>query len=128
MTAEIGAANVTFQCVLINSAGFQVLTQWNIKDFRGEGGLRDIISTLPDTVLEGTPTNSTNAIFKTFREILKFPNYIEDFDGATLTCGSPQTSITAGMFPLRVYRKLEKKKLVHQNSSALYYNGCIMSA
>lgn len=112
VTMEIDTVNVTFRCVIVTDTGNQVTTQWNIWNFQGVAGGRDIRKVLPDTIYEGTPDGT---VFDTFRNILKFPRFIEDFDGAFLSCGSPAASsgLVSAWFPLRVYRK-----------SGLYYETC----
>lgn len=104
VTQLIGAQNVTFECILVDGEGVQQVVQWNIVNFRGEEGLRLVILTLSDTILDGESTNGTN-VFPTFRSRLMFPVFLEDFDGATLTCGLPAGFIREGQFQLRVYSK-----------------------
>ena len=104
MTREIGAVNVTFECLLLNDAGNQVTTIWNIWNFRGVAGGRSILLVLPDAIYEGNPDGT---LFATFRNILTFPVFIEDLDGASLSCGSQLRgfNLTTGWFLLKAYRK-----------------------
>lgn len=104
---QIGAVNVSFECTLVNNEGEQILTQWVIRDFRGVPGGQDIITVLPDTILLGEPQPQP-ANFATFRNMLLFPEFLEDFDGATLTCGNPAisgNSLDTAQWPLRVFRE-----------------------
>ena len=103
VTREIGAVNVTFECVVTNDQGVQDTTQWNIENFRGTPGAQSILMALNDTILEGEPSNG---VLPTFRTRLIFPEFLEDLDGTTLTCGLPPLeSLRDGQFQLRVYSK-----------------------
>ena len=85
-------------------------TNWNIFNFRGVAGGRPIKAVLPDTILTGT--KAPNSPFGTLRNMLTFPEFIEDMDGTTLTCGFPDPKIgpgnglRAGQYFLRAYRKI----------------------
>ena len=103
VTREIGAVNVTFECVVTNDQGMQDTTQWNIENFRGNPGAQSILMALNDTILGGEPSNG---VLPTFRTRLIFPEFLEDLDGTTLTCGlPPASSLRDGQFQLRVYSK-----------------------
>ena len=103
VTREIGAVNVTFECAVMNDQGMQDTTQWNIENLRGNPGALSILMALNDTILEGEPSNG---VLPTFRTRLIFPEFLEDLDGTTLTCGlPPASSLHDGQFQLRVYSK-----------------------
>ena len=103
VTREIGAVNVTFECAVMNDQGMQDTTQWNIENFRGNLRPSSILMALNDTILEGEPSNG---VLATFRTRLIFPEFLEDLDGTTLTCGlPPASSLRDGQFQLRVYSK-----------------------
>ena len=102
VTREIGALNVTFECIVTDYQGMQDVTQWNIENFRGNPGAQFITIALRDTILEGEPTNG--GVFATFRTRLIFPVFLKDLDRTTLTCGLPP-SIREGQFILRANSK-----------------------
>ena len=104
---EVGAVNVSFECIVVDANGNQTLTQWNIENYRGVSGVQDI-SIVPNTILTGEPTNTLPG-FSTFRSRLIFSQFLSDFDGATLVCGTPLDFMT-GQFPLRVYRECSYKR------------------
>ena len=92
--------NLTFRCVAFNSNGDQVVTQWNIENFRGREGGQDIRTVLPNTILTGNATGG--GLFPTFRTDLIFPVFLDDLDGTTLTCGFPP-DLRSGQFHLQAY-------------------------
>ena len=125
---QIGATNVTFECTVTNSLGEQALTQWTIRDFQGEEGLQTILTVVPSTILTGTPNPSP--AFETFRNMLVFPEFLEDFDRATLFCGTPSVVLESGQWTLRVFREcvppyLEANEdvLEHGGMQNLCHNG-----
>ena len=105
VTRRIGDANTTFNCSVFAQAGRQVTTLWNIENIRGVADLRDLLTVLGDDNIvkfDGISSNGTG-FFPTFRNELTFTEFIEDFDGATLICGTGE-NLRAGRWSLRVYR------------------------
>ncbi len=99
-----GTVNVTFECSVLDENGNRTPTAWNLRNFRGEELPQNVLLVLPDTILEGDPTNG-NIFFDTFRTRLTFPVFLEDFHLATLACGATDTDPRSALFPLRVYGK-----------------------
>lgn len=98
---------MTFQCAILNAQNDQVVTQWNINNFRGVIGARILLLAVPSVILGGTPTGQT--IFTTYRDYAVFTRYNRDLHRATLFCGYPDSEIEdifSGVFHLRVYGKL----------------------
>ena len=103
-TEVIGAANVTFNCVIVDDVGDQQLTQWRLLNFNGEAYAQDLITVyLPmgSVMLSGDPAGN---LFGSFRNVATFTEFREELDGATLACGT-NTNLREGQFFLRVYRK-----------------------
>ena len=113
ITHQVGDTNIMIECVIYDSNGAQVTTNWNIFNFRGVAGGRAIKAVLGDTILTGTKAPSSP--FGTFRNMLIFPEFIEDMDGATLTCGfpDPKIGLRAGEYFLRTYRKSPNMPPLH---------------
>ena len=103
-TEVIGAANVTFNCVVVDDMGNQQLTLWNLLNFNGVTNAQDLITAyLPggSVILSGVPAGN---LFGSFRNAATFTEFREELDGATLACGT-FTNLLEGQFFLRVYRK-----------------------
>ena len=103
-TEVIGAANVTFNCVIVDDVGDQQLTLWNLLNFNGVANAQDLITVyLPEgsVILSGDPAGN---LFGSFRNVATFTEFREELDGATLACGTA-TDLLDGQFFLRVYRK-----------------------
>ena len=118
VTKLIGTVNVTFQCLIVDEDGSQMTTQWNLYNFQGVEGGRSIKSVVPDTILEGN--TNPGSVFGSFRNILKFPTFREDFDESLLTCGTPSVGLRIGQYPLRVYRKSMNKIKTGRDNIFLY--------
>ena len=104
VTHRVGEANVTFECDIYDDNGNRTFTQWNIENFRGEPGLKSVPLTFNDTLLEGDV--GICPVLTTCRDRLIFPEFLADFDGATLVCGTAINDMfTVGQFFLRVYSK-----------------------
>ena len=101
---EVGHPNTTFFCKLVVE-GSQSTTQWNILNFRGVKGSQSILTVLPSTILSGTSSGGAG-FSPTFRDMLTFPEYIQDLHGTTLTCGTPTLGLAYVMYFLYIYRKL----------------------
>ena len=103
-TEVIGAVNVTFNCVIADDMGDQLLTLWNLLNFNGVANEQDLITAyLPvgSVILSGDPAGN---LFGSFRNVATFTEFREELDGATLACGT-NTDLLDGYFFLRVYRK-----------------------
>jgi hypothetical protein len=75
-------------------------TNWVIRNFGGfrEGAVYHILTAIPSAILGGTFTTET---FGSYLDVLTFPKYTDDFDGAILYCGDHP--FTYALFHLRVY-------------------------
>ena len=103
-TEVIGAVDVTFNCVIVDDMGDQLLTLWNLLNFNGVANEQDLITVyLPvgSVTLGGVPADN---LFGSYRNVATFTEYREELDGATLVCGT-STDLQDGQFFLRVYRK-----------------------
>ena len=113
-----GTVNVSFECYAEDDVG-PVAIAWNIGNFRGVESHQAIRLILPDTILEGNSTVGTREepFFDNFRTTLIFPVFLEDFDLATLACGTRENDPSSALFPLRVYGKYIKSNLQHEAAS-----------
>ena len=95
---EINATNVIFVCVIFNPDAVQLVTQWNIGNYRGVRLLQDLLTAVgsSNVRLDGTPRDD---FFVTHRELAIFNMYTQDLAGADLYCGISD-NITAGVFHL----------------------------
>jgi hypothetical protein len=103
VAGRIGQVNVSLLCVFLQSDLIeQSLTVWSVRsaDAVRSGQVFDVRTTIPSAIQGGTPSDG---IFGSLRDVLTFPEFKEDFDGATLYCGNyPRVY---AVFHLRVYSK-----------------------
>ncbi len=109
----VGSENSsTFQCdVFSNSSGrlLQITTAWGLRNFRSSGNnifLADPLESEGVLLIDGD-LQPPGSFSSTFRNRLLILNFIEDFDGVELVCGSGANIGIVG-FDLRVYSKSER--------------------
>ena len=90
-------------------------------NFRGVKGSQSILTVLPSTILSGTSSGGAG-IFPTFRDMLTFPEYIQDLHGTTLTCGTPTLGLAYVMYFLYIYRKSSSTSCINYRAYAHGYN------
>ena len=92
----------TLSCNITNEQGLQIITQWTIRNFEGQGSRLQSIAIAPEFFsVSGDPTSFPSL---TYRNHLVVLNLTTKLDTVMVYCGGSDRLQQAN-FTLRIYRK-----------------------